>query len=240
MSRQQSHFQRSPSSQQYDSSPGPLQTRHLIVNGKDCTVFCDDNQYQVFCETLNIRFSLDDPKKEVIWLTPEQLMVKAREHLDAGDIQQAGGKVWLACMATTNMVFLNAGVLLASHPALDLLSFLQFVSVKNFICGMLGAREKCHDLNYNGGSFVTAEKCINKFQIYVDEYKNFDIERIKEKLDSFLEKDEEGDVKKPVKFKEDFIKNFCGPNKIVQIEEVDIKEFYYRGDIYKNIKYKIW
>uniref|UniRef100_A0A915LLZ5 Uncharacterized protein n=1 Tax=Meloidogyne javanica TaxID=6303 RepID=A0A915LLZ5_MELJA len=35
------------------SSPVPLRTRHLIVNGKDCTVFCDDNQYQMFCETFN-------------------------------------------------------------------------------------------------------------------------------------------------------------------------------------------
>jgi len=74
----------------------------------------------------------------------------------------------------------------------------------------------------------------------VDEYKEFSIETIKEELDSFLEKDEEGNVKKPVEFKEDFIKNFCELDKIVQIKEVEIKNFYYRGDIYNNIKYKIW
>uniref|UniRef100_A0A914MWQ6 Uncharacterized protein n=1 Tax=Meloidogyne incognita TaxID=6306 RepID=A0A914MWQ6_MELIC len=125
-------YQPVSSPQQYDSSPGPLQTRHLIVNGKDCTVFCDDNQYQVFCETLNIPFSLESPKKEVIWFTPEQLMVKAREHLDAGDIQQAGGKVWLAFMATTNMVFLNAGVWLVSHPALNSLSCFAICVCKKF------------------------------------------------------------------------------------------------------------
>uniref|UniRef100_A0A914L791 Uncharacterized protein n=1 Tax=Meloidogyne incognita TaxID=6306 RepID=A0A914L791_MELIC len=230
-----------PSPQQYDSSPEPIQTRHFNIDGISCTAKCNDNEYRVLCETLNIPFSLEFPKKEVIWFTPEELMVKAREHLDAGDVQQAGGKVWSAFMATTNMVFLNAGVWLASHPALNSLSFFAICACKKFyLRNACYQGERGHDLNYNGGSFDAAEKCINKFQLYVDEYKEFNIETIKEELVSFLEKDEEGNVKKPVKFKEDFIKKFCELDKIVQIKEVEIKNFYYRGDIYNNIKYKIW
>nr|CAD2192660.1 unnamed protein product [Meloidogyne enterolobii] len=63
---------------QHYASLSPLPLRHLNINGKDCTIFCDDNQYRLLCDKLNITLVSETPKK--VHCHPSQFIKKAEKY----------------------------------------------------------------------------------------------------------------------------------------------------------------
>ncbi|CAK5129686.1 unnamed protein product [Meloidogyne enterolobii] len=105
----------------YYSSNVPLPSRHLEVNGKDCTVTCDDDQYQVLCELLSIPFGSGIPEMKV-YSHPDQFIREAEKYERVGDYIQSSKKSWGAYVLTIKSLYKNLQINIQSHDTLHKLS----------------------------------------------------------------------------------------------------------------------